>query len=39
MELCIDVMLYSNLGNVWAISNVHVGRIWPTGCRFPTPDL
>jgi len=22
-----------------AMSNVHAGRIWPAGCRFPTPVL
>jgi len=24
---------------MWAISNVHPGRIWPAGCRFLTPGL
>jgi len=36
MELHFEQMLYSNLGNkilLWAISNVHTGR------RFPTPVL
>jgi len=39
MLLRFDKMLYSNLGNEnsgGGQSNVHGGRIWPVGRRFPT---
>jgi len=42
MELRFGKILYSNLVIkilMQAISNVHAGRIWPTGRRFPIPVL
>jgi len=42
MELGFDAILYSKLGNGnsdAAVSNVHAGRIWPPGRRFPAPVL
>jgi len=42
MEFHFDLMLCSNLGKEnsdAALSNIHVGRIWPAGYRFSTPVL
>jgi len=42
MEFHFDTMLCSNLGKEnsdAALSNIHVGRIWPAGYRFSTPVL
>jgi len=44
VELRFDTMLYSNMCNKNSDAghitfNVHAGRIWPVGRRFPTPNL
>jgi len=42
VELRFDAMLHSTWVAeilMWAISNVHPGRIWPAGCRFLTAGL
>jgi len=42
MDLRCDAILYSKLGNENSDADhikFHAGRIWPSGRRFPTPDL